>query len=151
MNSRYSSTKTYGHNVGLSCAFRQPRAFHSHCKYIHGYSLSFKFVFACKELDDKNWVVDFGDLKDLKQWLQETFDHKLAVDIKDPQADHLKMLQDSGLAQIVFMDGVGCEKFAEHAFDHANSLIDKKTDGRCWVESCEVSEHGGNSAIVKEE
>lgn len=43
----YRSTKTYGHNAGLSCAFRQWKA-NSHCKYLHGYALSFKFVFEGK-------------------------------------------------------------------------------------------------------
>jgi 6-pyruvoyltetrahydropterin/6-carboxytetrahydropterin synthase len=58
----YYSTKTYGHNIGLACVFRQPNADHSHCHLLHGYSLAFKFTFGCKELDDKNWAVDFGEL-----------------------------------------------------------------------------------------
>ena len=36
----YRSTKTYGNERGLSCAFRQWRA-DSHCNLIHGYSLGF--------------------------------------------------------------------------------------------------------------
>ena len=62
----FYSTKTYGHEAGLSCAFRQPGATHSHCSLIHGYALSFSFTFAATELDDKNWAVDFGDLGALK-------------------------------------------------------------------------------------
>ena len=58
----FFSTKTYGHETGLSCAFRQPNATHSHCSLLHGYALSFKFVFGAQELDNKNWAVDFGDL-----------------------------------------------------------------------------------------
>ena len=34
----YLSTKTYGHNIGLACVFRQPNADHSHCHLLHGYS-----------------------------------------------------------------------------------------------------------------
>ena len=68
------STKTYGHNIGLSAVFRQPHADHSHCRFLHGYSLGFKFKFACNELDNKNWVVDFGGLKPLKKWLEDSFD-----------------------------------------------------------------------------
>ena len=48
------STKTYGHNIGLSAVFRQPHADHSHCKFLHGYSLAFKFTFGCSDLDNKN-------------------------------------------------------------------------------------------------
>ena len=71
----YISTKTYGHDIGLSCAFRQWKA-ESHCKYLHGYSLSITFRFMANELDYRNWVVDFGGLKDLKATLEDYFDHK---------------------------------------------------------------------------
>ena len=83
----YYSTKTYGHNIGLACVFRQPNADHSHCHLLHGYSLAFKFTFGCKELDNKNWAVDFGGLKPLKAWLEDKFDHKLALDKNDPQIE----------------------------------------------------------------
>ncbi len=76
----YFSTKTYGHNIGLSAVFRQPNADHSHCHLLHGYSLAFTFTFGCTELDNKNWAVDFGGLKPLKAWLEDHFDHKVAVD-----------------------------------------------------------------------
>ena len=46
----YYSTKTYGHNIGLSAVFRQPNADHSHCHLLHGYSLQFKFTFGCAKL-----------------------------------------------------------------------------------------------------
>ena len=145
----YLSTKTYGHEQGLSCAFRQPLATHSHCSLIHGYSLSFKFTFGCKELDQRNWVVDFGGLKDLKKWLQDTFDHTLAVDVSDVQLKKFQQLEKDGLCKLKILDGVGCEKFAQHAFDFSDKLIKQKSDRRCWVEQVEVREHGGNSAIIQ--
>ena len=52
----YYSTKTYGHNIGLSACFRQPHADHSHCRFLHGYSLQFKFTFEADELDNKKSV-----------------------------------------------------------------------------------------------
>ncbi len=146
---KYLSTKTYGHEQGLSCAFRQPLATHSHCSLLHGYALSFSFKFGCETLDDKNWVVDFGGLKELKQWLKDNFDHKITVCKDDPEIDRIMKLQDEGLAEVVVMNGVGCEKFAEHAFHFANDLVRKQTGGRCFAVSCEVREHGANSAIYE--
>jgi 6-pyruvoyltetrahydropterin/6-carboxytetrahydropterin synthase len=143
----YYSTKTYGHNIGLSAVFRQPNADHSHCHLLHGYSLAFKFTFGCKELDNKNWAVDFGGLKPLKAWLEDQFDHKLCLDINDPHLEKFKELEELNLAEIRLSDGVGAEKFAEHAFRFADNLITVKTDGRCFVESVECMEHGANSAI----
>jgi len=143
----YYSTKTYGHNIGLSAVFRQPNADHSHCHLLHGYSLQFKFTFGCADLDNKNWAVDFGGLKQLKAWLEDNFDHKVAIDAKDPHLDKMRELEALDLAEIRIFDGVGAEKFAYHAYNFANNLIEKESNGRCWVESVECAEHGANSAI----
>ena len=145
---KYYSTKTYGHNIGLSAVFRQPLA-HSHCKFLHGYSLQFKFIFGCEELDERNWVVDFGGLKPLKKWLEDSFDHKVVVDRADPLLYKLSELESSGLAELTLFDGVGVEKFAEHAHKFADQLVREMTDNRCYCVSAECAEHGSNSAIFE--
>jgi|TARA_R110002153_G_scaffold241591_2_gene396698 6-pyruvoyltetrahydropterin/6-carboxytetrahydropterin synthase len=144
----YYSTKTYGHQIGLSACFRQPNA-HSHCKLLHGYSLGFKFTFACDQLDIRNWVVDFGGLKPLKAWLEETFDHKVVLDFTDQYMYKFEELENMGLIEIVKVDGVGVEKFAYHAHKYADKLVREMTDNRCWVSEVECAEHGANSAIYK--
>lgn len=144
----YYSTKTYGHNIGLSAVFRQPKA-HSHCKFLHGYSLAFKFTFGASNLDERNWVVDFGGLKTLKKWLEDSFDHKLVLDRDDPMMYKFAELENAGLAEITVLDGVGVEKFAEHAWKFADDLVTEASDGRCWCESVECSEHGANSGIFR--
>ena len=146
---KYFSTKTYGHNIGLSAVFRQPNADHSHCHLLHGYSLQFKFTFGCSELDNKNWAVDFGGLKPLKAWLEDMFDHKVAVDSADPEMRTMRELERKGLAEIRVFDGVGAEKFAEHAFNFADKLIREATNNRCYVVRVECAEHGANSAIYE--
>ena len=144
------STKRYGHNIGLSACFRQPNA-HSHCKFLHGYSLAFKFTFGRNELDERNWVVDFGGLKTLKTMLENTFDHKIVLDQDDPHLKDFMDLEDKGLAELTILDGVGVEKFAEHAYKMATKVVDALTDGRCWVEEVECAEHGANSAIYRKD
>ena len=88
----YYSTKTYGHNIGLSAVFRQPN-----------------------ENDDK--------------------------------LHYFHVLEEAGLAQLTILDGVGAEKFAEHAWRFADELVKEMSGGRCWCESAECAEHGSNSAI----
>ncbi len=148
----FQSTKTYGHEEGLSACFRQHRATHSHCSKLHGYALSFRFVFQTPILDEKNWVVDFGGLKELKAKLRENFDHILAVAGDDPQIEELARLGEVlGLANVVvFDDGVGCEKFAEFAFKLAQEVLINNNAGYAKVLSVECSEHGANSAIYSE-
>ena len=143
----FLSTKTYGHERGLSAAFRQWRA-KSHCNLIHGYALSFKFTFGSLELDERNWVVDFGGLKGLEQWLKDTFDHKTLVSRDDPHFGLYTEMAASNIIDMVVVDGVGCEMFAFMAFHEASRLISELYGDRCWVESVEVKEHGSNSAIV---
>lgn len=143
----YRSTKTYDHNVGLSAAFRQWRA-DSHCKYLHGYALSVKFVFEADELDARNWCVDFGSLKSLKGWLEDTFDHKTLVAEDDPELLTFRLMEERGLCQLRVLPAVGCEKFAEVIYGAAEVwLIDNGYAPRVRLVSVEVREHGANSAI----
>jgi 6-pyruvoyltetrahydropterin/6-carboxytetrahydropterin synthase len=141
---KYQSTKTYGHEEGLSCCFRQWRA-RSHCNLLHGYSLSFRFVFEADTLDDRNWVVDFGGLKVLKLALHDQFDHKTVIAADDPYLPEIQALGRLGVADVVVLPGVGCEKFAELAWEMANDIV--AGNHRVRVVSCECAEHGANSAI----
>ncbi len=85
----------------------------------------------------------------MKKWLEDSFDHKLVLDKNDPHLDKFKELEEMDLASIVIMDGVGAEKFAEHAFNFADKLIREATDNRCYVVKVECAEHGANSAIYE--
>ena len=145
----YRSTKTYDHNVGLSCCFRQWRASHSHCQLLHGYALAFTFVFATQDLDDRNWCLDFGALKPVKAWLQDTFDHTLVVAADDPELPALQALASRGLAEVRVLPAVGCEAFAQQAHAHVSSFLQAQTGDRVWLESVEVREHGANSAMYQ--
>jgi len=111
--------------------------------------LAFTFTFGCDELDNKNWAVDFGGLKPLKAWLEDSFDHKLCLDVNDPHVEKFKELEALDLAEIRFFDGVGAEKFAEHAFNFADKLIREATNNRCYCVRVECAEHGANSAIYE--
>lgn len=143
----YRSTKTYDHSEGLSCCFRQWRATHSHCRLIHGYALAFRFVFATTELDHNNWCFDFGQMKPVKEWLKSTFDHTMVVAQDDPELPRFQLLARDGLVDLRILPAVGCEATAKYAFDHVSSFVHEQTNGRVWLESVEVKEHGGNSAV----
>ena len=92
---KYRVIKTYGNETGLSCAFRQWKAT-SHCNLIHGYALGFEVTFESTELDERNWVSDFGDLGKLKDFLKETFDHTTVVAEDDPKLNTFTELSNQG-------------------------------------------------------
>lgn len=143
----FKSTKTYGHDLGLSACFRQWKA-ESHCRLLHGYALSVHFEFESEELDIRNWIVDFGSMKSLKAMLENTFDHKLLVAEDDPYIATFLALGKIGVADVVIVDATGCEKFAELIFECAEQwLKDNGYAPRCKLSKVEVREHGANSAI----
>ena len=146
--SRFFCSKKYGHERGFSAAFRQWRA-DSHCRFMHGYSLEFEFVFGSNKLDENNWVVDFGSLKPLETWLRQNFDHKTLVAFDDPNFTLFEEMNETEIIDMVSVEGTGCEMFAKMAMDYSSDLIQKIYDDRCWVESVTVREHGANSATCK--
>lgn len=168
---KYLSTKTYGTDRGLSCCFRQWRATHSHCSTLHGYSLGIKLVFECDTLDDKNWCMDFGGLKEFKEWADYMFDHTLVVAEDDPMLDFFKHMNEivdiesknhlstlpherGALCDLRIVPGVGCEMFAKICYDKMAELIASgdmryPINPTVRVKSVEVFEHGANSATYE--
>ena len=146
----YKVTKTYCHNLGLSASFRQWRA-KSHCRFIHGYALEVRLTIVATELDENNWVFDFGGLKDIKRQLIDLFDHKTLVAEDDPKKAMFKELEIAGLIQYVEVPNVGCEGFAKYIYDLAYPRIKELRTNNAELESVEVREHQGNSAIYKGE
>ena len=154
----FYSTKTYGNDRGLSCCFRQWRSTHSHCSLLHGYSLGFKLIFECDELDERNWVWDFGgmkrakgkiDGKSPKDWMDYMFDHTLVVAEDDPYAYAFKKMDDAGVAQVRIVPAVGAERFAQFVFTKVDEFVQEETEGRVIVKRVEFRENNKNSAIYE--
>ncbi|MEC8617863.1 MAG: 6-carboxytetrahydropterin synthase [Bacteroidota bacterium] len=145
---KFKSTKTYKSNKVFSCCFRQFKAT-SHCRFLHGYSLEINLEFEAKELDERNWVVDFGGLKDVEKQFTKTFDHKTLIDNNDPHIAWFKMGENLGILQLVILeDGVGCEMFALKIHKLAKDwLNNSEFANRCEITKVEVKEHDTKSAI----
>ena len=144
---RYVSTKVIP--MG-STAFRQWRA-DSHCKLIHGYRLQCKLWFTAEELDDKNWIYDFGGCKEIKNILEKQYDHTTVVAADDPELDTFKLLSEKGMIDLRIAEkGVGIERTAEWVYENANKFVTEQTNNRVRIIKVEVWEHEGNSAIYEE-
>ena len=156
----FVSTKVFD---GFSCCFRQWKATTTHCQYLHGYGVSFKVWFE-GDLDERNWVWDFGgmkraktkiDGKSPKEWMDYMFDHTVLVAEDDPflhvleNLDHKpeKGTQYYGCLQLRIVPATGAEKFAEFIYNKLNKFVKEETNGRVQVQQVEFREHGKNSAI----
>jgi 6-pyruvoyltetrahydropterin/6-carboxytetrahydropterin synthase len=99
-------------------------------------------------------VFDFGGLKNFKRWAEHMFDHTLLIAEDDPQREVFEALPRE-TADIRIVPAVGCERFAEMAYNKMAEIIEyAKKNGDALnptarVKSVEVFEHGANSAIYE--
>ena len=134
----YISTKLYGPEEGLAVAYRQWRADRKSgkspnevytkdeipgCSAIHGYAMSFYFEFESETLDARNWVVDFGSLRPLKEFLKENFDHTMLVASDDPFYEKFVELRELGLCKLVEVENTGCEALSKFLYDYVNDIF----------------------------
>lgn len=149
---KFQSTKIFD---GYSTVFRQWKAENTHCKFLHGYSLSFKIIFE-GDLDEKNWVWDFGGMKrakgtidgmNPKQWFDYMFDHTTVIAEDDPYLSYFNNMKKEGIIQLRILPSVGAEKFAEYVYNKVNDFVKAETEGRVRIASVEAREHEKNSAV----
>mgnify|MGYP003136322126 FL=1 len=151
----YKSTKLFD---GFSCCFRQWKAKTTHCRFMHGYGVSFRVTFE-GDLDSRNWVWDFGGMKRAKTliddmqpkaWMDYMFDHTVLVAKDDPMLNYFSNLDDYGAMQLRVVNATGAEKFAEFIFHKLNNFVKTETNKRVKVAQVEFMEHGKNTAIYSE-
>jgi 6-pyruvoyltetrahydropterin/6-carboxytetrahydropterin synthase len=152
---KFQSSKVFD---GFSTVFRQWRAKDTHCRFVHGYGISFKVYFE-GDLDDRNWVWDFGgmkraktliDGKQPKAWMDYMFDHTLIVAEDDPEVEAFKQMDTAGVAQVRVIPATGAEKFAEYIYSNINEFVKTETDNRVRVTKVKFMEHGKNAAYYSE-
>lgn len=143
--------KNYDHSLGLSVCFRQ-WADKSHCHFLHGYAIKVSLEFASLELDERNWVVPFGELKAVKQYLVENFDHKTVIAATDPELETFKMLHTKGLIDMIIVPAVSVEMFAKAIFEKVIAWLDASDGkyGNVVLKKVSVSEHDANCAYYED-
>lgn len=139
----FKSTKRFS---GFPCTHRQWKA-ESHCRYVHGYSREFYFEFAANELTAEGWVVDFGGIKEIKNWLNQVFDHTFLVAQDDPQLEAFKKLDKEGVIQLRVLPNPGMEGSAKYVYEEASKILKKLCGDRAWITQVEVRENENNSGI----
>ena len=151
---KFQSTKLFD---GFSCVFRQWRAEGTHCRFLHGYGVSFRVWFE-GELDERNWVWDFGGMKrakgtidgmNPKAWMDYMFDHTTIIAEDDPGLGGFKTMNDLGIIQLRIIPAVGAEQFAKYIYEKLNTFVQEETNSRVKVVRVEFMEHNKNTAIYE--
>ena len=152
---KFQSSKVFD---GFSTVFRQWRAESTHCRFVHGYGISFKVYFE-GELDDRNWVWDFGgmkraktliDGKQPKAWMDYMFDHTMIIAEDDPWIEAFRQMDEAEVAQVRIIPATGAEKFSEYIYNKLNEFVKTETDNRVRVTKVKFMEHGKNAAYYCE-
>ena len=152
--SKFQSTKLFD---GFSCVFRQWKAEGTHCRFLHGYGVSFRVWFV-GELDERNWVWDFGGMKrakgnidgmNPKAWMDYMFDHTTIVATDDPGIGGFRTMNELGIIQLRELEAVGAEQFAKYIYDKLNIFVQEETNSRVSVVRVEFMEHAKNTAIYE--
>jgi 6-pyruvoyltetrahydropterin/6-carboxytetrahydropterin synthase len=152
--SKFQSTKLFD---GFSTVFRQWKAEGTHCRFLHGYGVSFRVWFE-GELDERNWVWDFGgmkrakgtiDDKNPKEWMDYMFDHTTVVAEDDPGLGGFKTMDQLGIIQLRILPAVGAEQFAKYIFEKLNTFVQEETNSRVKVTRVEFMENNKNTAIYE--
>ena len=150
----FKSTKLFD---GFSCCFRQWKAETTHCRFLHGYGISFRVTFE-GELDHRNWVWDFGGMKRAKtkingmspkQWMDWMFDHTVIVAKDDPELPMFEDMDEKGIIQLRIVEATGAEKFAEFIYNKLSKFVYEETEDRVIIRQVEFMEHGKNTAIYE--
>ena len=153
--SKFQSSKVFD---GFSTVFRQWKAETTHCRFVHGYGISFKVYFE-GELDERNWVWDFGgmkraktliDGKQPKAWMDYMFDHTMIIAEDDPWKEAFQQMGEANVAQVRIIPATGAEKFAEYIYTKLNSFVKSETVNRVRVTKVKFMEHGKNAAYSGE-
>ena len=152
---KHQSSKVFD---GYSTVFRQWKAKDTHCRFLHGYGISFKVYFE-GELDDRNWVWDFGGMKRAKTlidgmqpkvWMDWMFDPTVILAEDDPDKKLFGEMQAAGMIQLRVIEATGAEKFAEYIYNKLNDFVHEETEGRVRVTKVKFMEHGKNAAYYSE-
>ena len=152
---KFQSSKVFD---GFSTVFRQWKAENTHCRFLHGYGISFKVYFE-GELDERNWVWDFGgmkraktliDGKQPKAWMDYMFDHTVIIAKDDPGMGGWRTMDELGIIQLRIIEATGAEKFSEYIYNKLNEFVKTETDNRVRVTKVKFMEHGKNAAYYSE-
>lgn len=120
-----------------------------HCALIHGHNWNIEITFYAEETDMNGFVLDFGKMGFLKDWIKAKFDHHLLLSKDDPLADHLeRFFRANGIYNITEVPDCSCEGLAQYIYDEVGKLLPQNVGSQRGVRVLRVRlrEDSKNSA-----
>lgn len=125
----------------------------THCARIHGYARTVEITIVARNLDEKQWVMDLGNLRFIKEVLTREWDHRLLVSDDDPLLADFHHLAGKGALDLNILPrakgwGPGLEASCRHLYDLIAPGVRKASEGRCVVSKIEIWEKTDNRAAL---
>jgi 6-pyruvoyltetrahydropterin/6-carboxytetrahydropterin synthase len=109
------------------------------CKHPHGHNAVAEIDVRTDQLDRRNMVADFSDIKRLvKGWIDRELDHKMILRHDDPLVAPLKQL---GEPMYLLESNPTVERIAKLIFDQSNELGFEVIAGRVWETPSSFAEY----------
>lgn len=137
-------SKTY---ADIPFAHRQPKH-DGHCAWIHGHNWTLQLTFGCEQTDENDFVLDFGKLKYLRQWIETHLDHAFVYNEDDCESARLVAAHPE-LFKPYVVKSCSCEGLARHIFEVFDALVREQSAGRAWLVQVTLSEDARNSATYR--
>lgn len=137
----YKIEKTF---IGYPFAHRQPKH-QGHCAFIHGHNWDFTVVLESEDnqLDENQFVYDFGKFAWLKEWFTHMFDHTCVINSDDPRLFEFEAMNSSSLIKLRTVPSGSAEGLAKYIFDHIENNLNSTS---CRLVSVTVHEDYKNTA-----
>jgi 6-pyruvoyltetrahydropterin/6-carboxytetrahydropterin synthase len=137
----FTCKKTYS---DIPFAHRQ-HCHDGHCALIHGHNWNVTLEFGCREPDENGFVVDFGKLRFLREWMDEHLDHACLFNEDDPLRETIVQAV-PGVWKPYIVPRCSSEGIAKHLFTIFGPMVRERFEGRVFIVAVEVTEDSRNSA-----
>jgi 6-pyruvoyltetrahydropterin/6-carboxytetrahydropterin synthase len=112
------------------------------CKHPHGHNAVAEVVVRTGQLDNRNMVCDFSDIKRIvKGWIDKELDHKMVLRHDDPLVAPLTAL---GEPIFIVDSNPTVERIAKLIFDYAASQDLPVVSVRVWETPTSFAEYSGD-------
>lgn len=130
-------------------AHKQTFASSGSCFFFHGHNWDIELTFEASSRDENNFIVDFGDLKFIKNYLETHLDHACVLSLHDKAAQEIVGKYPNHFKPY-WVESPSSEGLAEHFFGLFNKMVKEHTENRVRVVRCGIREDLRNSAECTE-
>lgn len=112
---------------------------------IHGHNWGITITFGCHTTDASGFVVDFGELHYIRDWIDIHLDHACLFNADDPWQGRITQAAPEAFKTYI-LPNCSSEGIAQHLFEVFDPMVKQETHNRAFIIQIEIFEDSKNSA-----